>query len=79
MTDRRKTDLITPPQQIFNLKDEEKVNKIILFEIALKAGCQASYLVLLAWVRVSYLLTFKLSYGKSIALLGDMPRLAIVI
>lgn len=25
VTDRRKTDLITPPQQIFNLKDEEKM------------------------------------------------------
>jgi len=26
VTDRRKTELITPPQQIFNLKDEEKVD-----------------------------------------------------
>lgn len=25
VTDRRKIDLITPPQQIFNLKEEEKV------------------------------------------------------
>lgn len=31
VTDRRKTELITPPQQIFNLKDEEKVK--FLFNI----------------------------------------------
>ena len=30
VTDRRKTELITPPQQIFNLKDEEKVEWLLL-------------------------------------------------
>ena len=29
VTDRRKTELITPPQQIFNLKDEEKVKFLL--------------------------------------------------
>lgn len=35
VTDRRKTELITPPQQIFNLKDEEKVK--FLFDILFRS------------------------------------------